>query len=76
MADKKVIPYHRPDWHPSLNEILGSIIGQAGYVTTFGTIRLLGPVHEDPDFPKTKSSSTINGPTLLLSAESTIPGSL
>lgn len=70
MAEEKVIIYHRPDWHPSLNEILGDIIGQSAYVTEMGTIHLLGPVHENPDFSKTKGSSGINGPTLVLTAES------
>lgn len=72
MAEKKTIPYHRPDWHPSLNELMGDFIGEAAYVTEMGTIRLLGPIHEDPDFPKTKSSSNISGPTILLTAQSSL----
>jgi hypothetical protein len=72
MSEEKVIVYHRPDWHPSLNEIIGDFVGEAAYVTEMGTIRLLGPIHEDPDFPKTKSSSRINGPTLLLTAQSSL----
>ena len=72
MAEQKAIIYHRPDWHPSLNEILGDFIGEAAYITEVGTVRLLGPVHENPDFPKTKSSSNINGPTLLLTAQSSL----
>ena len=72
MAEEKAIPYHRPDWHPSLNEILGDFIGQVAYITEMGTVRLLGPLHENPDFPKTKSSSKINGPTLLLTAQSSL----
>ena len=72
MAEEKVVIYHRPDWHPSLNELLGDFIGEAAYITEVGTVRLLGPIHEDPDFPKTKSSSNINGPTLLLSAQSSL----
>jgi hypothetical protein len=72
MPEEKVIIYHRPDWHPSLNELLGDFIGDAAYITDVGTVRLLGPIHEDPDFPKTKSSSNINGPTLLLTAQSSL----
>lgn len=72
MAEKKLIPFHRPDWHPSLNEVLGDFIGEAAYITDVGTVRLLGPVHEDPDFSKTKSSSGINGPTLMLTAKSSL----
>jgi len=72
MAEEKVIIYHRPDWHPSLNEIMGDITGEAGYITEVGTVHLLGPIHENPDFPKTKGSSGINGPTLLLTAKSSL----
>jgi len=69
---KKITPYHRPDWHPNLSQLLGDIIGEKAYVTEVGTIRLLGPVFEDPSLPKTKSSSNINGPTLVLSAKSSL----
>jgi len=72
MAEEKVIIYHRPDWHPSLNGIMGDIIGEAAYVTEVGTIRLIGPIHENPDFPKTKNSSSISGPTMILSAKSSL----
>jgi len=70
MSDKKVAVYHRPDWHPELCQILGDIIGQAGYVTEVGTIKLLGPIHENPDIPETKTMSEINGPTSILTAKS------
>ena len=70
MSDKKVAIYHRPDWHPELCQILGDFIGQAGYITDVGTVRLLGPVYEDPDIPITKSSSEITGPTQILTAKS------
>jgi len=72
MAEEKAIIYHRPDWHPALNEILGDITGQSAYVTDVGTIHLLGPVHENPDYPKTKGSSGINGVTMVLTAESSL----
>ena len=69
---EKAIPYHRPDWPPALNNLLGDIMGLTAYVTEVGTIRLLGPLYEDPDIPKTASSSKINGPTLVLSAQSSL----
>ena len=72
MAQEKAVIYHRPDWHPSLNEVHGNIEGQIAYITEMGTVHLLGPVHENPDIPKTASSSSINGPTLLLSAKSAL----
>ena len=72
MAEKKLIIYHRPNWHPWQNEMMGDITGQMAYITDIGTVHLLGPIHEDPDFPKTKSSSSINGPTLLLTAQSSL----
>ena len=72
MAKEKVTILHRPDWHPSLNEFLGQIVGQRGYVTEVGTIHLLGPIHENPDFDKSKTSSEIKGPTMLLSADSSM----
>lgn len=64
--------WHRPDWHPTLTELMGQIVGQQGYVTEHGTIRILGPIHEDPDFPKAKSSSKQSGPTVMLTAKSSL----
>lgn len=72
MAEEKVIIYHRPDWHPNLNEILGDFVGEAAYITAVGTVKLLGPVHENPDYPKTKGSSEISGATTVLSAQSSL----
>ena len=72
MAENKAIPQIRPDWHPSLTEIYGDFIGESGYITEVGTVRLLGPVHENPDLPKSKGGSDINGVTLLLTAESSL----
>jgi len=72
MGKEQVTIYHRPDWHPNLNEILGHIVGEKGYITEVGTVRLLGPLHENPDFDKSKKESTISGPTLLLTAESSL----
>jgi hypothetical protein len=59
---------HRPDWHPELSPLLGEINGAYGYVTAAGTIRLLGPLYEDPEISKNKTSSEIIGPLLMLSA--------
>lgn len=69
---KKVALYHRPDWHPKLMELLGDIIGEKGYVTQFGTISLIGPLYENPNYSKYKSQSDNYGPTMLLTAKSSL----
>ena len=65
--DSKLEVWFRPDWHPNLNSILGQIKTSYGYVTEQGTIRLLGPYHEDPNISKFASVSKIDGPTTSLS---------
>jgi len=70
--DNKVAIYHRPDWHPNLSQIIGDIIGEAGYVTEMGTIQLLGPIFENPGFDKYKSTADIEGATLMLTAKSSL----
>lgn len=71
-AEKKIAIFHRPNWHPNLSQLLGDFIGETGYVTEFGTIELLGPHNENPNIPEHKSSSKINGPTLILTAKSSL----
>jgi len=71
-GEKKVAIYHRPDWHPNLSQILGEIKGEKGYVTEMGTIRLLGPIHENPDLSEGRMQSEIVGPTQMLTAESSL----
>jgi hypothetical protein len=63
---------HKPDWHPELSPMLGEIKDAYGYVTEAGTIRLLGPLHEDPDISKFKVESEIIGPLIMLSANGLI----
>lgn len=71
-SDNKVAIYHRPDWHPNLSQVIGDIIGEAGYVTEMGTIKVLGPIFNNPNFDKYKSKSEINGPTIVLTAKSSL----
>jgi len=71
-ADKKVVIYHRPDWHPNLSQLMGDIVGESGYITEVGTVRVLGPIFENPAFDKSKSMSEINGATLMLTAKSSL----
>lgn len=67
--DSKLEVWFRPDWHPALNPILGDVKGAYAYVTDAGTIRLLGPLYEDPDISKFASESNTDGPTVSLSAK-------
>jgi len=71
---EKVIPLHRPDWPIALNQILSKadIVNQIGYITEFNTVKLLNTLHEETDIPKTAYSSEISGPTLILSAKSSL----
>ncbi len=62
--------FHKPNWHPKLQSILGDIKGQYGYVTRFGTIELLGPLWDNPNITSTNYDTQDNGPTLLFSAGS------
>ena len=71
-VEKRVIKQHIPDWHPSLSALLGDIVGEKGYITEAGTVRLLGEVSRTPDIPESKTSSTINGPTIIFSAQSSL----
>ncbi|MDD3412427.1 MAG: hypothetical protein PHY47_00340 [Lachnospiraceae bacterium] len=66
--NSKVEVWFRPNWHPALNNLLGKINGQYAYITSVGTIELLGPLHEDPDISKFANESETRGPTVSLSA--------
>lgn len=68
-SDQNTVPiYHRPDWHPKLQQLLGDITGQYGYTTRFGTIVLLGPLYPNPDIAATTYDTNDDGPTVLFSA--------
>lgn len=71
-VDAKLQIFHRPDWHPNLSTLLGDLKGQYAYVSEVGTIRLLGPLYEDPDISKFQNESEINGPVFALSAKKTL----
>lgn len=64
--------FHRPNWHASLSPLIGEIVGQEGYVTEFGTIELTGVMQKDQEISKFQYASSINGPTLILGAESSL----
>lgn len=72
MEEAKVQVYHKPDWHPSLTSIMGEIEGQEGYVTEYGTIHLIGLTQTNHNISKYKYESDINGPTLVLTAQSSL----
>lgn len=72
MAKEKVIPMHKLDLPAQLVALMGDIIGEEGYITEQGTVKILGPATRNPDIPKTAVSSSINGPTLLLTAKSSL----
>ena len=69
MLDGNTVPiFHRPDWHPKLQALLGDITGQTGYTTKFGTIVLLGPLYQNPNIPQTTYDTEDNGPTVIFTA--------
>lgn len=73
MAEESTVQVlHKPNWHPNLTPLLGDIEGQEGYVTEFGTIELLGPAQRNPEISRYRYESDINGPTLALSAQSSL----
>ena len=61
--------FFTPDWHPSFSRLMGDITGESGYITEFGTVRLLGK--QDIEVSKFETESLINGATKLLTACST-----
>jgi hypothetical protein len=69
-GENKAQVYHQPNWHHALSPILGDLEGQLGYVTEHGTIELLGSLYDSPELPRTFFESDIQGPTQILSAES------
>jgi hypothetical protein len=73
-GEKKAQVMHRPDWHPSISTLIGNqnIVDNYGYVTEQGTIHLLGPLYKSPNLSINTSKSDINGPTLIMSAESSL----
>lgn len=64
--------YFKPDWPSELTSLMGQIIGQEGYITPVGTVHLTGQTYGNPNIPKTRNESPINGPTLILSAKSSL----
>lgn len=64
--------FHKPNWHPALTPLMGEIAGQEGYVTKYGTIELLGLTQSNPVVSKYQYESNVNGPTLILTAESSL----
>lgn len=57
----------RPNWHPSMSQVLGDISGQYGYITEHGTVELLGPIHEDPEISEESLTTKNSSPTRLMS---------
>lgn len=70
MKKEELTIFHRPNWHPKLQTILGDIRGQIGYVTRFGTIELLGPLWDSPRILSTTYDTEDRGPTLIFTADS------
>ena len=64
--------FHKPNWHQSLSPLMGEIAGQEGYVTEYGTIELIGLTQSNPTVSKYQYESDINGPTLILTAQSSL----
>ena len=63
--------FHKPDWHKSLTPLMGNIVGQQGYVTDQGTIRILGDdLKQVVAQSRYEFESEDNSPTLMFSAES------
>jgi len=66
MTGKKELKvYFRPNWHPKLQQILGSVIGSYGYINQYGMIELLGPIWDNPNISSQTLKPEINGPTLI-----------
>ena len=65
---------HQPDWHPSLNPLLGDIRGHYATVTPTGTIKLLMPTRtlSEIELKKGDYVSSERGATRILSAESSL----
>lgn len=64
-----VLVIFKPDWHPSLNTIIGDISDEEGYITEYGTFRLIGPTHTNSTLTKNNYTTEIRGPLLMLSAD-------
>ena len=67
--EKKIQILHKPNWHPSLNTLLGDIVGEEGYITEYGTFELLGKVQKKEDLSKNDYRTDVRGPLMMLSAE-------
>lgn len=55
-----------PDWHPSLSRLLGDIKGEIGYITEYGTVRLIGK--RKIEIGKYEVESKIDGPVKSITA--------
>ena len=69
MADKEIEILLKPNWHPALSSLIGTIKGNYGYITAAGTVELLGPtVNENPNIDKYSVTSDTRGPTMSVNA--------
>ena len=74
-TDKIIERWRRPDHPPEFfKTLIKNAIGMEGYITKVGTVRILGPIHEDPEISKYASSSKIKGPTSTLTAKGSLWG--
>ncbi len=72
MEELTVQVFHKPNWHPALTSLMGDITGQEGYITEYGTVELIGLTHSNHNISRYEYESDINGPTLILSAQSSL----
>ena len=56
-----------PDWHPNLSPLMGDFVGEVGYITEVGTVRLIGK--QKIELTKYQVESNINGPVKSITAE-------
>jgi hypothetical protein len=66
--------YFQPDWHPTLNSVLGPIKGQFGMVTETGAIKLVTSERNFANLEVKKGDyvSSEVGPVMILTAESSL----
>lgn len=59
-----------PDWHPNLSPLLGDLIGEYGYITEVGTVKVIGK--PKVEITKYQSETKINGPVKSITAEKSL----
>lgn len=70
-VENSVQVFHKPDWHKSQTPLMGEIVGQVGYVTDQGTIKIIGDsLKEVVSNSRYDFESDDNSPTLMFSAQS------